>query len=98
MVGKKKTREIDILKRKQKRDTKTKAQVSLLSGEAERTGKKKISFEKRRLKEDLISIYKYPKGGCKKNGTRLFSVTCSSRIRGHGQKQEHMWFPTQVDQ
>ncbi|KAK4814881.1 hypothetical protein QYF61_001259 [Mycteria americana] len=38
---------------------------------------------------DLISAYKYLKGGCKDNGARLFSVVPSDRARSNGHKLKH---------
>lgn len=49
------------------------------------------NLEKRRLRRNLITYksykaYKYLKSGSQVDGTRFFSVVCSKRKRGNGQR------------
>lgn len=55
-----------------------------------------ISLEKRCHKEDFINVYKSPKGGCKEDGAKLFSVAPSHRIRGNGQVLKHRRVPVNI--
>lgn len=47
---------------------------------------------KRRLRGNLIHVYKYLKGGGPENEARISSVVDSDRTKGRGYKLEHMRF------
>ena len=52
-----------------------------------------FSLGRRRLRVDLINVYKYLKGdGRQMDEARLFSEVCSNRIRSNGLKLEYRKF------
>ena len=55
-----------------------------------------LSLEKRRLRGDLINIYKYLRCKCQVSGGRLFSVVYNCSTRDNEQKLEHRKFHTNM--
>ena len=48
-----------------------------------------FSLEKRRLRGNLINIYKYLSCGRQRDKARFFSAVCDNRTRGNGHKLKH---------
>ena len=57
-----------------------------------------FSLGKRRLRGDLINVYKYLRCGRQRNEARLFSAVCGSRTRQNGNKMKDRKFHTDVHQ
>jgi len=51
-----------------------------------------FSLEDSRLREDLLNVYKYLKGECGEDRTRLFPVVPSGKTRGNGHQLKHSRF------
>ena len=55
-----------------------------------------FSLEKRRLRGNLINVYKYLRCGRQRDLANLFSVVCGDRTTGNGHKMEHRKFRTNM--
>ena len=86
----------DLLERVQQRATKMMQGLEHLSCEKRLSDLGLFSLEKRRLRGDLISVYKYLRYMTQRDEARLSSAVSGDRTRGNGHKLKYRKFYTNV--
>ena len=86
----------DLLERVQWRATKMIRGLEHLPYEERLRDLGLFSLEKRRLRGDLMNVYKYFTRERQRDLANLFSVVCGDRTRGNGHKMEHRKFRTNM--